>query len=118
VNFSAKIRHIDQVTVVELSVQLTSFASGALRNTIAGLVGQRRKQIILNVTALEYLDSSGVGEVVRCYMNVIKQGGEMKVVGLTPMVEEILKVTHLYQVFQEFTDEQSALRSFPQKTTA
>jgi anti-sigma B factor antagonist len=118
VTFSAKIRHIDQVTVVELSGQLTSFASGALRNTIADLVGKRRKQIVLNVTALEYLDSSGVGEVVRCYMSVIKQGGEMKVVGLTPKVEEILKVTHLYQVFQEFADEQTALRSFPQKTTA
>jgi anti-anti-sigma regulatory factor len=38
----------------------------------------------------------------------------MKVVGLTPKVEEILKVTHLYQVFQEFADEQSALQSFPQ----
>jgi anti-sigma B factor antagonist len=114
VSFSATIRHVDEVTVVELSGQLTSFASGALRNAVTDLIAQRRKQIILNVTALEYLDSSGVGEVVRCYMSVIKQGGEMKVVGLTPKVEEILRITQLYQVFQEFADEQSALQSFPE----
>jgi anti-sigma B factor antagonist len=115
VNFSATIRHVDQVSIVELSGHFTSFASGALRDTIAELTRQKRKQIILNVTALEYLDSSGVGEVVRCYMSVIKQGGEMKVVGLTPKIEEILKITQLYQVFQEFDNEQSALQSFPEK---
>jgi anti-anti-sigma regulatory factor len=44
---------------------------------------------------------------------VIKRGGEMKVVGLTERVEEILKITQLHQVFQEFQDEQSAVGSFP-----
>ena len=47
-------------------------------------------------------------------MSVIKQGGEMKVVGLTPKVEEILKITQLYRVFQEFHDEETALQSFPE----
>ena len=47
-------------------------------------------------------------------MTTIKADGEMKVVGLTPKVEEILKITQLYQVFQEFHDEEAALNSFPQ----
>jgi anti-sigma B factor antagonist len=113
VNFSATIRQVGQVSVVEVSGKLTSFESGALRNSIAKLLKEGRKQILLNLSALTYLDSSGIGELVQTYMSVIKGGGEMKVVGLSDKVEEILKITQLYQVFQEFQDEQSALRSFP-----
>jgi anti-sigma B factor antagonist len=113
VNFSATIRQVGQVSVVEVSGKLTSFESGALRNSIAKLLKEGRKQILLNLSALTYLDSSGIGELVQTYMRVIKGGGEMKVVGLSDKVEEILKITQLYQVFQEFQDEQSALRSFP-----
>ncbi|MCU1242630.1 MAG: anti-sigma-factor antagonist [Candidatus Acidoferrum typicum] len=112
-NFSATIRQVGQVSVVEVSGKLTSFESGALRSSIAKLLKEGRKQILLNLSALTYLDSSGIGELVQTYMSVIKGGGEMKVVGLSDKVEEILKITQLYQVFQEFQDEQAALRSFP-----
>jgi anti-anti-sigma regulatory factor len=47
-------------------------------------------------------------------MTVIKRGGVMKVVGLTPKIEEILKIIQLHQIFQEFSDEEAALRSFPE----
>jgi len=113
VNFSAIIRQVGQVSVVEVTGKLTSFESGALRNSIAQLLKEGRKQILLNVSGLVYLDSSGIGDLVHTYMSVIKSGGEMKVVGLTEKVEEILKITQLYQVFQEFKDERSALQSFP-----
>jgi anti-sigma B factor antagonist len=116
-NFSAIIRQTGEVSIVDLSGQLTSIASGALRDTISGLMKQGRRKIVLNVGALLYLDSSGVGELVNSYMALIKQGGEMKVVGLTPKVEEILKITQLYRVFQEFQDEDAALRSFPETRT-
>ena len=84
-----------------------------LRQTIGDLMTQGNKQIVLNVGNLLYLDSSGVGALVNCYMSVIKQGGEMKVVGLTPKVEEVLKITQLYRIFQEFQNEEEALQSFP-----
>lgn len=112
-NFSAIIRRTGEVSIVDLTGQLTSFASGALRDTVGGLMRRGRKKIVLNVHGLLYLDSSGVGELVNCYMNVIKQGGEMKVVGLTPKVEEVLKITQLYRIFQEFQNEEEALQSFP-----
>jgi anti-sigma B factor antagonist len=114
VNFSAAIRRNGEVSIVDLSGQLTSFASGVLRQTIADLMQQGNKQIVLNVGNLLYLESSGVGALVNCYMSVIKQGGEMKVVGLTPKVEEVLKITQLYRIFQEFHDEEEALQSFPE----
>jgi len=113
VNFSAKIRQVGEISIVEVTGKLTSFESGALRNSIAQLLKEGRKLILLNLSGLAYLDSSGIGDLVQAYMSVIKRGGEMKVVGLSDKVEEILKITQLYQVFQEFQDERSALQSFP-----
>jgi anti-sigma B factor antagonist len=113
VSFSATIRQVGQVSVVEVTGKLTSLESGALNNSIAQLLKEGRKQILLNLKRLTYLDSSGIGELVRTYLSVIKRDGEMKVVGLTDKAEEILKITKLYQVFQEFQDERSALQSFP-----
>jgi anti-sigma B factor antagonist len=117
VNFSAIIRQAGQVSVVEVTGKLTSFESGALRNSIAQLLKEGRKQILLNLSGLVYLDSSGIGDLAHTYMSVIKSGGEMKVVGLTDKVEEVLKITQLYQVFQEFKDEHTALQSFPANGT-
>jgi anti-sigma B factor antagonist len=114
VNFSANIRQVGQVSVVEVIGKLTSFEGAALRSSIARLLKEGRKQILLNLSGLTYLDSSGIGDLVHTYMSVIRGGGEMKVVGLSDKVEEILKITQLYQVFQEFQDEQAALRSFPE----
>ena len=113
VNFSVKIRQQDQVALVDVSGHLTFFEVGALRDAIHSLIRGQRKNILLNLSGLRYLDSSGIGELARIYVGVVKQGGTLKVVGLTAKVAEVLKVTHLAKVFQEFPDEQSALRSFP-----
>jgi anti-sigma B factor antagonist len=114
VNFSATIKESGQVSLVHVTGSLTSFEVSGLRTTITSLLEQGRKKIILNLDGLRYLDSSGIGELVRNYMTVIKSGGEMKVVGLKPKVEEIFKVTQLHQIFQEFQDEKEALASFPE----
>jgi anti-sigma B factor antagonist len=111
--FSVNIRQSEKVSLIYVKGRLTSFEAQAFREAIHGLLNQGHKNIILNLTGLEYLDSSGIGELVRNYLSVIKKGGAMKVVGLAPKVEEILKVTQLYQVFPEFPDEESALESFP-----
>lgn len=111
-NFSVSVRQADGVSLVEVTGRLTSFESKAFREMIQGLLKQGQTNMVLNLTGLEYLDSSGVGELVRNYMSVVKKGGALKVVGLAPKVEEILKVTQLYQVFPEFPDEASALESF------
>lgn len=112
-NFSVSIRQSDDVSVVDMKGHLTSFELGAMREAIQGLLKQGRTNILLNLSGLEYLDSSGVGELVRNYMSVVKRGGTMKVVGLGSKVEEILKITQLHRVFQEFPDERSAMESFP-----
>ena len=99
---------------MDVSGRLTSFETGALRDSISRLLKQGHKDIILNLTALQYLDSSGIGELARVYVSVVKQSGQMKVIGLSSKIEEVLKITHLYQVFPEFPDEEAALQSFPE----
>jgi anti-sigma B factor antagonist len=111
-NFSIAIRHSGPASLVDVSGSLTSFEAGALRDAICGLIAKKRNDIVLNLGGLEYLDSSGIGELVRNYLTVIKSGGTMKVVGLSSKVEEILKITQLYKVFPEFPDEEAALKSF------
>jgi anti-sigma B factor antagonist len=111
-NFSVSVRQTEDVSLVDVTGRLTSFESRAFQQMINGLLRQGHTNIVLNLTLLEYLDSSGIGELARNYMSVVKKGGAMKVVGLAPKVEEILRVTQLYQVFPEFPDEASALESF------
>jgi anti-sigma B factor antagonist len=105
------IRHSDNVSFLEVSGRLTSFESPAFRDAIHGMLNQGHKNIVLNLTGLDYLDSSGVGELVRNYTAVIKKSGAMRVVGLAPKIAEILKVTRLHQVFPDFPDEASARAS-------
>ena len=111
-NFTMNVRHSNDVALVELSGRMTSFETKAFRDMIQGLLKQGQKNIVLNLTRLEYLDSSGIGELARTYVMTLKQNGAMRVVGLASKVEEILKITQLYQVFPEFPDETSALESF------
>ena len=113
-DFSIKIRRSGTVSLVDVSGRLTSFESGALRDSISRLLKQGHKDIILNLTDLQYLDSSGIGELARVYVSVVKRSGQMKVIGLSSKIEEVLKITHLYQVFPEFPDEEAALQSFPE----
>ena len=115
-NFSVTIRQNGPVSVLDVSGRLTSFEVGALRESVSRLLNQGRKKIVLNLSALQYLDSSGIGELARVYVSVVKDSGEMKVVGLSPKVEEILKITQLYQVFPEFPSEEAALQSFPESS--
>ena len=112
-NFSITIRHSGPASLIHVVGSLTLFESAALRQAITSLIGEKRRDIVLNLSGLEYLDSSGIGELVRNYLTVIKSGGSLSVVGLSNKVEEILKITQLYKVFPEFPDEEAALKSFP-----
>ena len=111
--FSVTIRQAGLISLIDVSGRLTSFEVDALRDSVSRLLKQARKNIVLNLSGLQYLDSSGIGELAKIYVSVVKGDGELKVVGLSPKVEQILKITQLYQVFPEFPSEEAALRSFP-----
>lgn len=113
-SFTISIRKKDAVTILDVAGRLTSFEVSALRDAVSRLLKEGRKNIVLNLGALDYLDSSGIGELARSYVSVVKAGGEMKVVGLSAKVQEVLKITQLFRVFPEFPSEEAALDSFPE----
>ena len=115
-NFSVTIRQAGRVSLVDVWGRLTFLEVGALRDSISRLLNQGRKNIVLNLSGLQYLDSSGIGELAKIYVSVVKVSGQLKVVGLSPKVEEILKITQLYHVFPEFPSEEAALQSFPESS--
>ena len=83
-----------------------------LRNAVHELVRQGKKKIILNLAGVDYIDSSGVGELVGCFTTVRNAGGELKLMKLTQKVHDVLYVTKLYTVFDIKDDEFQAVKSF------
>ena len=112
--FTISIRKKGAVSLLDVAGRLTSFEIDALHEAVSQLLKEGRKNIVLNLGALGYLDSSGIGELARSYVAVVKKGGAMKVVGLSAKVEEVLKITQLFRVFPEFPSEEEGVDSFPE----
>jgi len=83
-----------------------------LRDAVRKLVGEGKKKIILNLADVDYIDSSGVGELVGCFTTVRNAGGELKLLKLSQKVHDVLHVTKLYTVFDIRDDEFKAVKSF------
>ena len=83
-----------------------------LRDAVRELIAQGKKKIILNLAHVDYLDSSGLGELVSSFTTVRNAGGELKLLNLTQKVHDILFITKLYTVFDIRDDEFSAVKSF------
>lgn len=83
-----------------------------LREAINGAIKEKETKMLLNFASVPYLDSTGLGEVVRSYTSVKKEGGTVKIVNLTNKVHDLLSVTKLITVFETFEDEDKAIASF------
>jgi anti-sigma B factor antagonist len=83
-----------------------------LREAINGAIKEKETKLLLNFSGVPYLDSTGLGEVVRSYTSVKKEGGLVKIVNLTNKVKDLLSVTKLITVFDTFEDEEQAVASF------
>src|SRR5258705_10877338 len=116
-NFTIAIRQSGPAALVHISGSLTSFESGALRDAICGLIAKKHNDIVLNLGGLEYLDSSGIGELVRNYLTVIKSGGKVKKVGFLAQEEENFENNQLYKNFSEFSNDKSSAKRFPPPMT-
>ena len=82
----------------------------AVRNTVKDLLHNGVKKIVINLAEVNYIDSSGVGELVSSFTTVAKEGGQLRLLNLTAKVREILAITRLLTVFQVFDNEQAAVR--------
>ena len=106
-------RFADDVVILDLKGKITlGEGDEALKDKINSLVHQNNKRILLNLEGVPYIDSAGLGEVVRTYTTVSRQGGQLKLVNLTKRITDLLSITKLLTVFETFDTEQEALKSF------
>ena len=106
-------RGVDGVTVLDLSGRITlGEGSVQLRDAIRDLIGKGQKSILLNMGDVNYIDSSGLGELVGAYTTAKNQGAALKLLNLTKKVKDVLQLTKLYTVFDIYDDEASAIASY------
>jgi anti-sigma B factor antagonist len=106
-------RQAGDVTVVQISGRIVlGEEAGALRAELRSLVEQGRTNILLNLRDVNYVDSSGVGELVAGFTAVRNRGGALKLTSLSKRLEEVLLFTKLYVIFEVWDDEAAAIHSF------
>jgi anti-sigma B factor antagonist len=106
-------RVVDDVTILDLKGKITlGEGDEALKDKINSLALQNRKRILLNLGEVPYIDSAGLGEIVRTYTTISRQGGQLKLVNLTKRITDLLSITKLLTVFETFDSESDALQSF------
>ena len=106
-------RIVNDVTVLDLRGKLTlGDGDELLKDKINSLIQQDRKSILLNLEAVPYIDSAGLGEIVRTYTTVSRQSGKLKLVHLTKRITDLLMITKLLTVFETFDTESEALKSY------
>ena len=106
-------RTVDGVTVLDLKGKMTlGEGDELLKDKINSLMNQGRGKILLNLEGVPYIDSAGLGEIVRTYTTVSRQGGTMKLVNLTKRITDLLAITKLLTVFETYDNESEALKSY------
>jgi anti-sigma B factor antagonist len=104
---------VGDIAVIDFSGKITlGEGSAILRTTIRELIERGHRKILLNLADVDYIDSSGIGELVSAYTAVRTVSGEMKLLQLTRRVHDILQITRLVTVFDVQSEEEAALRSF------
>ena len=106
-------RAVGDVVVLDLKGKITlGEGDELLKDKVNSLVNQGHKKIVLNLAAVPYIDSAGLGEVVRTYTTVSRQGGSLKLLNLTKRITDLLSITKLLTVFETYDNENDAVRSF------
>ena len=112
-NLRISTRQVDGVDIVDCNGRITlGEGSVILRDTVKELLAKGHRKILLNLGEVNYIDSSGIGELVSAYTTTKNQGGELKLLNLTKKVHDLLQITKLYTVFDVKDDETVAVQAF------
>jgi len=105
-------RRLDDVVILDLSGRITmGEGTKILRDHIQKLLGAGDRKFLLNLTDVDYIDSSGLGELVTSFTTVRNQSGQLKLLNLTRRVQDLLQITKLLTVFEVFNSEAEALKT-------
>lgn len=114
--FQVDTRQIGRVFVIEAAGRLTlTDGHTKLRDEIHVSSGYGAKKFVLNLARVEFVDSYGIGELVRCYSAVRQAGGEMKLAGVNQKVLEVLAISRLNAFFEIYAGEDAALQAFGER---
>jgi anti-sigma B factor antagonist len=112
-SFTAAIREIGGVTIIDMVGRITlGEGSTLLRDLVRQNLETGHKKIVINMAGINYIDSTGLGELVSAYRLVKSQDGELKLMNLNKKVSDLLQITRLYAVFDIHNDEGQAVASF------
>jgi anti-sigma B factor antagonist len=113
VKMTASTRLVGGVTIVDLKGRIVlGEGSTGLRDLVQNLAIEGIKKILLNFRDVDYIDSSGLGELVSAFTSIRSQGGELKLLSLTKRVRSLLQITRLLTVFDVTDDEATSVKSF------
>lgn len=111
--------NIGEVTIIDVAGRITlGENTKAFRDLIRELTAGGRRKILLNLAAVTYIDSSGIGELISAYTTVKHEGGTVKLLNLTKRVYDLLHITKIYTVFEVFDDKGTAVGSFSDNAAA
>ena len=107
-----KTRRLDDVVIIDLSGRITiGEGTVVLRDSLQKMLAEGDRKFLVNLEAVDYIDSSGLGELVTSFTTVRNQGGYLKLLNLTKRVRDLLQITKLLTVFESFDSETEALKS-------
>jgi len=107
-------RTVGAITILDLVGKLTAGESAQrLKDKTESLVFQARKEIIVNLAGVPYIDSGGLGQLVSCYTTVSRAGGRLTLINLNAKNSDLLSITKLVSVFETFDSEPEAIASYP-----
>jgi anti-sigma B factor antagonist len=111
--FQVAARELDRIVVVDVVGRLTLTDSRTqLRDLVHIFIGNGRKKFLINLAAVDFVDSDGLGELTRCYSIVRQAGGEMKLVHVHKKVLALLELTRLIKLFEIHSEERAAVQAF------
>lgn len=106
-------RTIGDVLVLDVNGRITlGEGDEILKDKVNSLLNQGKKKIVLNLAEVPYVDSAGLGAIVRTYTTVSRQGGNLKLLSLTKRITDLLAITKLLTVFETYESENDAVQSF------
>jgi anti-sigma B factor antagonist len=106
-------RKLGEIVIIDVEGKiLLGDGDVEIKNTVDDLIAKGNKGILLNLTKVPYIDSAGLGEIIRCFTALRRIGGSFKLLNPNSRVIDLLNITNLLNVFDWYDDESAALKSF------
>ncbi len=105
------VRHDGRAVIVEVQGEVDLYSSPKMREALVGLTDGRSPAVLVDLSHVEYMDSSGVATLVEGLQLARQYGGQFKLAGLAPAIRDVFRFARLEKVFEIYEDTEAALRA-------